>query len=557
MEGIDYSQYKSWQTIVAPTGATYYIVPGTGYVYDPFLSSSKGRPVLFQNPTPQVEEKRKLDKEKEKQIKAAEKAASPLGQILPAAGTVGGLVAVNKASDWFSGGGKAAAETAGAATQASTNAAPQAGTWLSRQVDAVGEALGLGGGAPEAATQGVQAATTPAATTAAETFAQAATPATQTIASGASAPAGYTAVGTAADGGTMIAPTSSLPGTPPAAGLGITPYLGLAGAGLGAYGVFNANQAGSAGQGALSGAGMGAGLGMAAPLLGLSTGPLGWTALGLMALGGAGLGAGLGALGKIGDKDQWKTEGKRVNKLREQGVYVPEQFTPTLTKGRSKEELIELERQRPDGNVKFAESRKEEDLRPQDIVGYMAFAERDPQWFKKPLSEQLKIAQQALQAGAVREHKGTIDVDWNKVPELNPMTPPTTPQEQAAVMKSDGMAQPRMGQIQPQTGGPLMTPGGNFTPPRPGQPNAMPQPTQPKATPNQWYIDQAVQGIKDTSQPGKQWYIDQAAQGIKDPGVKGGQWYMDEAVQRANTLKQGQELAKKMNTSSSSKSKKK
>jgi len=554
MEGIDYSQYKSWQTIVAPTGATYYIVPGTGYVYDPFLSSSKGRPVLFQNPTPQVEEKRKLDKEKEKQLKAAEEAASPMGQLLPVAGTVGGLVAANKLSGWLSGTGDAAAQTAGAATQAGTGAAPQAGTWLSRQVDAVGEALGLGGGAPEAA-QGVQAATTPAATTAAETFAQAATPATQTIASGASVPAGYTAVGTAADGGTMIAPTSSLTGTPPAAGLGVTPYLGAAGAALGAYGLYEGLKAKDPVSSGVGGAGLGAGLAMAAPLAGF--GPLGWGAIGLSALGGGLLGGGLGAVAKMGDKDQWKTEGKRVNKLREQGVYVPEQFTPTLTKGRSKEELIELERQRPDGNVKFAESRKEEDLRPQDIVGYMAFAERDPQWFKKPLSEQLKIAQQALQAGAVREHKGTIDVDWNKVPELNPMTPPTTPQEQAAVMRSDGMAQPRMGQIQPQTGGPLMTPGSNFTPPRPGQPNVMPQPAQPKATPNQWYIDQAVQGIKDTSQPGKQWYIDQAAQGIKDPGVRGGQWYMDEAVQRANTLKQGQQLAKKMNTSSSSKSKKK
>jgi len=74
------------------------------------------------------------------------------------------------------------------------------------------------------------------------------------------------------------------------------PYLGLAGAGLGAYGVYDAmrgrDRKSSAIKGGLSGAGMGAGLGMAAPLAGFAS--LGLGPLGLLALGGGLLGGGLG-----------------------------------------------------------------------------------------------------------------------------------------------------------------------------------------------------------------------------------------------------------------------
>ena len=95
--------------------------------------------------------------------------------------------------------------------------------------------------------------------------------------------------------GAQKATEAVAPGVTP--GIGIAPYLGAAGAALGAAGIYGATQmkdkksAGLAG--GLSGAGMGAGIGMAAPLVGL--GPVGWGALGLMALGGGALGGGLGA----------------------------------------------------------------------------------------------------------------------------------------------------------------------------------------------------------------------------------------------------------------------
>ena len=89
---VDYSQYGSWEPMTAPTGQVYYKVPGTGYVYDPFLSQAKGRPVLWTNPEPAVNERNKAQK-------AAKQAASPLGQLTPVLGSVGGIVGAKYAID--------------------------------------------------------------------------------------------------------------------------------------------------------------------------------------------------------------------------------------------------------------------------------------------------------------------------------------------------------------------------------------------------------------------------------------------------------------------------
>lgn len=89
------------------------------------------------------------------------------------------------------------------------------------------------------------------------------------------------ATGAAATGGTSAAETGSALGS-------AAPYLGLAGAGLGAYGLYQGFGKGDARGGALSGSALGGGLAAASPLL-LGTGPVGWGALAL--------GAGLGALG--------------------------------------------------------------------------------------------------------------------------------------------------------------------------------------------------------------------------------------------------------------------
>lgn len=137
---------------------------------------------------------------------------------------------------------------------------------------------------------------------------------------------------------------------------------------------------------------------------------------------GTGVGAlvGLGAAGanELFDTNKFKTEGNRLQKLIDQGINIPESLRAPMyqTKGRSKQELIE-EAKRTGGNVKFAESRNEADLRPEDIWGYSAFFKKFGNDWLGGLTEAQRrgIAQKALEAGAVREHHGTIDVDWGKV----------------------------------------------------------------------------------------------------------------------------------------------
>lgn len=95
--------------------------------------------------------------------------------------------------------------------------------------------------------------------------------------------------------------------------IGVMPYVGVAGAALGAKGVYDAIEANDTKAGAISGAGLGLGLGAAAPLIGM--GPLGWTALGAMALGGAAFGGGLTSLlGHESTRDrQQKVTGHLMN----------------------------------------------------------------------------------------------------------------------------------------------------------------------------------------------------------------------------------------------------
>lgn len=125
-----------------------------------------------------------------------------------------------------------------------------------------------------------------------------------------------------------------------------------------------------------------------------------------------------------GDGDKWKQERNRLESLRDEGVNIPDAIFSTMpTHGRSRDELenksvgsdfIGFDSSGNWTNNKFNRSRDLADLRPEDIVGYAAFAEKDPLWFEKPLQDRLNLANVALQAGAVKEHNGTIDVDWDK-----------------------------------------------------------------------------------------------------------------------------------------------
>ena len=199
----------------------------------------------------------------------------------------------------------------------------------------------------------------------------------------------------------------------------------LGGAALlhGGYGMFEANQNNNPIGGAMSGAEAGLGASMLASSLGLAVPGVGW-----MIAGGMLLGAGAGFLGKIGDKDMWKTEGDRLKKLSESGAFIPPDMLSSLpTQGRSKEELQRTDL--PDdfvgfdqngvwANNKFNQSRNEADLKGPDIVNYSTFAEKDPNWYQRPLEERINYAQSVLDAGAVREHHGTVDVDFSKAPPM-------------------------------------------------------------------------------------------------------------------------------------------
>lgn len=210
--------------------------------------------------------------------------------------------------------------------------------------------------------------------------------------------------------------------------MGVGDYLpGVAGL-AGAYDLLSKKKHGwsGAGQGAMSGAG------------------IGWT---LGGPAGAGIGAGIGAItgyfGNFGDKDRWRTEGKRLDKLTSQGIRIPESMlgATRLTKGRSKSELIqenvtarlargEISPEEAERRRLFETTRDEKYLTPKDIIGNATFFERyGNDWLGKMSDEdRTRIAQKALDSGAVREHHGTIDVDWNKV---------DTPQSGVATLSSD------------------------------------------------------------------------------------------------------------------------
>ena len=92
----DYSQYQTWKQVKTPGGGVYYQVPGTSLVYDPFLSQTRGRPVLWQNPQPNLDAESEAKAEKERQIKLQEQQLSPLNQFAPVLGA--GAMAV--AAPW-------------------------------------------------------------------------------------------------------------------------------------------------------------------------------------------------------------------------------------------------------------------------------------------------------------------------------------------------------------------------------------------------------------------------------------------------------------------------
>lgn len=232
-----------------------------------------------------------------------------------------------------------------------------------------------------------------------------------TATAGANAGAAFP-VGTAANGGTLMSDGTIAAqgglfdlGSGGLLGEGSMPLGNYVPGVVGAYGMYDLlKNKKHGGAGALQGAASGAGIGFTVG------GPVG-----------AGIGAAVGGLtgyfGNFGDVDAWKKEGDALRGLSEKGTYIPPQLIANMpTKGRSKEELIAIEQQRG-GNVQFAGSRNEADLKGADIANYSAFAKKDPEWFKRPMEQRLAYAEQvAATPGAVREHHGTIDIDFSKAP---------------------------------------------------------------------------------------------------------------------------------------------
>jgi len=178
-------------------------------------------------------------------------------------------------------------------------------------------------------------------------------------------------VGSHISGGVMMSD-----GSVAAAPAGASPFLGAAGA-YGLYDLF-ANDRGGV-RGPLQGAASGAAIGSAFPVIGTGVGA---------AVGGLlGLGQSI-----FGGKSKTKIEEDRRKALAEQGINLGD------TKG------WEL-------NETFKKSRKESDLTGKDITQaaslYGIFGDR---WKNASEENRIKVADEALKRGLIREHHGTIDL---------------------------------------------------------------------------------------------------------------------------------------------------
>lgn len=182
-------------------------------------------------------------------------------------------------------------------------------------------------------------------------------------------------------------------------------------------------------------------------LQGAGSGYLLGTALG-GPLVGAALGAALPAVIGAFETNRWKTERKKLDKLKDEGVHIPDFIRDTMPdKGRSREELVAIEQANKaagkHSNEAFAKSRDVGDLTPEDIWGYATFFEKyGDDWLGKFSEEKRRnIAQQALDAGAVSEGRGSVDVDWSKIRNnsIDPIARPiaTTPNQPSELTPED------------------------------------------------------------------------------------------------------------------------
>lgn len=129
----------------------------------------------------------------------------------------------------------------------------------------------------------------------------------------------------------------------------------------------------------------------------------------------------MGAL--FAKQNMWKTEQRKLAKLRDQGYMLPETEADTLTRGRSREELVNLAQQAQDagryGNTLFAQSRDLGDLAPIDAQGSAAMYQFAGKGQENNARLRLELAKAALAANAIQEGRGSQTIDWSKVGNAN------------------------------------------------------------------------------------------------------------------------------------------
>lgn len=304
--------------------------------------------------------------------------------------------------------------------------------------------------------------------------ASAATTATDALANSAAAGAASAGAGAASAG----AGAASAAGEGAAAGLegatpaiGYAPYLGVAGAGLGAYELYNGIKSGSTGQSALGGAGLGAGLAAAAPLVGL--GPVGWGGLALAAALGAGGGAGLSKL--FGHETTRDLAKKHTGQLQGQAPD-DTQWQNYVSTMRDQYNAPPPDPSKPFHNGQYAswDEYKTAGLDAADLTGvYGNLKTFGPEWSKLSFDQQKAVTQGIINAGLYESKKGEVEItDQAKAHAIKDQVltgnvqPKQTQQQPAAVVPVPVVPKPGVAvQLQPSTQ-PIVAPlpGANIDP---------------------------------------------------------------------------------------------
>lgn len=296
--GTNYSLYQNWERVVDPNGQVYYVIPNNpGYVYDPVASNATGRHVIRRNPRQQFadeqQQRQDIEEQRKQQREAAKQQAfnqSPLGQLLPVAGTVGGTVLASHLMP---------AKEANALEIA-----------LANKINAETAALGGNTQAAAAAAQGATNVASPVAGDLLGASAVRQVPAVN---------GGVPGIGPVGDGGQSVANIVGETGffnTPVESLGGITPMqgLGAVGAALGAYQAFKGVESGNPFSAGMGGLGMGLGLNS----MGLALGPWGWAAMAAPAL--------LAATGVFDHKSTKEYQAERWGGALERGDITEEQL---------------------------------------------------------------------------------------------------------------------------------------------------------------------------------------------------------------------------------------